>query len=292
MTQSFPTGTNRRLRTSYFTSVLSISLVLFLVGLLGLLVIDARRISDYVKEHVQLVIYLKDGVSEQEVMVLKQLVETSDFAKSVRYVSKQEALDSLRKELGPEAVGILESNPLPASLDIQMNAGYASIDSLERVRSQLAGNENLIDEIGYQRTQVERISRNFRSIAGVLAVFTVLLLLIAVTLINSTIKLSLYSSRFLIKSMQLVGATRSFIRRPFLLRSARHGLLAGLIASSMLGLMLYLLTGWFPDLEALNDGRSVLLLCCGLLAVGIIISTLSTYAATNRYLKLRMDDLY
>ncbi len=292
MTTTIAKENRRRLRTSYFSAVLSISLVLFMVGLLGILVMDARKLSDYVKEHVQLSVYLNDAATPPEIVAFRQLISESDFARETFYISKEAALDSLKKELGEDAVGMLESNPLPASIDVRVKADYASVDSLEKIKASLSSNGNLVDEVSYQRTQVDKISRNFRSVAWALLAFSALLLLIAIALINNTIKLSLYSSRFVIKSMQLVGATQGFIRRPFIVRSVKHGLFAGMIACVLLAIILYLLTDRFPDLGQLTDISSIGMLFSAIIVLGILISGISTYLAVNKHLKVRVEDLY
>ncbi|MFM7218126.1 MAG: cell division protein FtsX [Bacteroidota bacterium] len=263
-----------------------------MVGLLGLLVIDARKFSDYIKEHVELTVFLKDEIQPAEVNALHQLITDAPFTKSVKYVSKEQALDSLKKELGEDAFSMLESNPLPASLDVAVKADYASADSLEKVRDYLAANEELVQEVVYQRTQVDRLQRNFDTIAIALSVFCLLLLLIALTLINNTIRLSLFSSRFLIKSMQLVGATRSFIRRPFLLRSMIYGCLSAVGAILLLSCVLYLISVKFPELGQFSQLKDLSLLFGGVLLAGVFLSGVSTLFAVNRYLRMRSEELY
>lgn len=263
-----------------------------MIGMLGILVLDARKLSDYVREHVQLTVFLKDEAGKPEVDALQQLISESAFTRSVRYISKEEALDSLKKELGEDATGMLESNPLPASLDIRVKAEYTDPDSLEAIRTSLSGNDKIVQEVIYQRSQVDQINRNFRTVALGLAAFSILLLLVAVALINNTIRLSLYSSRFLIKSMQLVGATRNFIRWPFLKRSFAYGLTAGLFALILLSGIVYLIAVKFPDFGQLSDTQSLLILFGTILVSGILLSGISTYFAVNKYLRLKLDELY
>jgi cell division transport system permease protein len=282
----------KRLRTSYFSVILSVSLVLFILGLLGILVMDAQKLSNYVKEHVQVTVFLHDDAAEPEVAALQELIKEAVFTKSVRYVSKQAALDSLRKDLGEDALGMLESNPLPASLDIKVKAEYAGADSLKKIKDALAGNQQLISEVTYKESEVEQISRNSRSLALGLLLFSAVLLLIAVALINNTIRLSLHSSRFVIKSMQLVGATRGFIRAPFIKRSFLHGMISGLLASGLLMVILYLIADRFPEIGQLSDFRAIALLMCGIIGLGVLISAVSTFFAVNKYLSLRTEELY
>lgn len=263
-----------------------------MMGLLGLLVIDARKFSDYIKEHVELTVFLRDEVQPAEVNALQELIANAAFTKSVRYVSKEQALDSLKKELGEDAFSLLESNPLPASLDVAVKADYASADSLEKVRDYLAANEESVQEVVYQKTQVDRLQRNFDTIAIALTVFCLLLLLIAVTLINNTIRLSLFSSRFLIKSMQLVGATRAFIRRPFMLRSMLYGCVSAFAAIVLLCCVLYAISIKFPDLGQFSQPNDLAFLFAGVVVAGMLLSGMSTLFALNRYLRMRSEDLY
>ncbi|HNQ00093.1 MAG TPA: permease-like cell division protein FtsX, partial [Bacteroidia bacterium] len=204
---------NKRLRTSYVSAIISISLVLFMLGILGLLIIDARKISDYVREHVELNVFLQDGIPDTEVNAYREQLQSLSFVRSTRYVSKEEALDSLKKELGEGAVSMLESNPLPATIDIGLKAEYAHPDSLRLIRELLSQNKMVRDVI-YQETEISRMNKNFRTVALIILFFSALLFFVAIALIHNTIRLSIHSRRFLIKSMQLVGATKNFIRWP------------------------------------------------------------------------------
>ena len=282
---------NKRLRSSYFSSIISIALVLFMLGMLGMLVLDAKKISDYVKEHVQLNVFLKDDADEQEISAFSNLLERNDAFKSVRFISKQEALDSLKQQLGADATGMLEVNPLPASFELKLNAGYASPDLVKKIADEI-GKNKFVREVTYQQSQVDRMNDNFRLIAIGMFVFCALLFFIAVALINSTIRLSMFSKRFLIKSMQLVGATRSFIRRPFIRRSLLHGLYAGIIAAVLLSLMLYLVRIKIPDFVQIQDMKENGILFGAIILFGIILSAFSTFFAVNRYLRIRVEELY
>lgn len=202
-----PKEGSKRLRTSYASSIISVSLVLFMLGLLGLLVLDANKISDYVKEHIQLNVYLQDDINQEDLNLFLQALNESDFVRSTRYVSKEEALDSLKKELGEGAMGMIDNNPLPATIDINLKASYANPDSLQRIKDQLS-TIRLVREVAYQQAEIKKMNENFRTVAMVILIFCALLLFVAVVLINNTIRLAMYSKRFLIKSMQLVGATK------------------------------------------------------------------------------------
>ncbi len=281
----------KRLRSSYASSVISISLVLFMLGLLGLLVLDAKKISDYVREHVQLNIFLKDNIEEAELKKYIASINQLPYVKSSRYVSKEEALDSLKKDLGEGALGMLESNPLPATIDVNINALYARPDSLEKIKETLSSNKNVV-EVTYQQNEVDKMNKNFSTLAMIILIVCGLLLFIAMVLINNTIRISLYSKRFLIKSMQLVGATKSFIRWPFLKRGLLHGFIAGLVSIVLLSGIIYLIQQRFPEFGQLSDIRILGILFLGVIVFGFILSGLSTYFAINRHLKRSVDDLY
>ncbi|MCC7231327.1 MAG: cell division protein FtsX [Bacteroidia bacterium] len=280
-----------RLRSGYTSSVISISLVLFILGLLGLLAIDARKISDYIKEHVEINLFLTDDASVPDIMEFQKSLGEMDFVLSTTYVSREAALDSLKKELGEGATGMLESNPLPSTIDIRVKADYARTDSLERIKQRLSGNR-IIREIAYQASEVEKLNSNFRTIALVLLVFCVLLFIVSVALINNTIRLSMYSKRFLIKSMQLVGATRSFIRWPFLRKGMVHGIYSSLVAILLLCGIIYLIYTRFPELNQLSELRILGCLFAGILLTGVVLSGISTYFAVNRFLGLKSSDVF
>jgi len=282
---------SRRLRSSYVSTVVSISLILFTLGLLGLLILDARKISDYVKEHIQLVVFLKDDVAAVEVSAWQDLLEKSAFSKSVRYVSKEAALDSLKSTLGESAVSMLDNNPLPASFDIRLNAAYANPDSMAQITRQLSS-APLVREVVYQQNEVSLLTRNIKTISIIILAFSGLLFLIAIALIHNMVRLAIYSKRFLIKSMQLVGATRGFIRRPFIRKGLANGLYGGLIACAMLGGLLYAAVQQFSDLGRLQDPQTLAILFGGILVTGLVLSGISTFFAVRKYLRLSSEELY
>jgi len=282
---------SRRLRSSYISSVVSTSLILFTLGLLGLMLLNAKKLSDYVKEHIQLVVFLNDSVAPVEISAMQGLLEKAPFVKSVQYVSKEQALDSLKKTMGENAVGMIESNPLPASFDISMNARYANADSLSSIVAGLNANPQ-VREVYFPQNDVAMIFRNLKTIGLVILLFSALLFVIAFALINNMVRLAVYSKRFLIKSMQLVGATRGFIRRPFLRRGLMNGLYGGLVACAMLGGLIYLACSQYSELAGLQDKQTLVLLFCGVLAAGLLLSGISTYFAVRKYLRLTTDELY
>jgi cell division transport system permease protein len=286
-----PRDGNFRLRTSYASAVISISLVLFMLGLLGLLIVDARKISDYVKEHVQLNIFLHDNIPNSQLNSFIKTINDLPYVRSARYVSKEEALDSLKKDLGDGAVSMLESNPLPATIDVNIHANYARPDSLKWIREKLSTYKPVMD-VTYQQDEVDKMNQNFRTVAMVILVFCGLLLFVAVVLINNTIRLSLYSKRFLIKSMQLVGATKGFIRWPFLKKGLIHGFYAGFISNFLLCAIIYLIHQNFPELGQLSDMTILGFLFASVVVFGFLFSGVSTFFAVNRYLHQHVDEMY
>ncbi len=286
-----PKDGNSRLRTSYASAIISISLVLFMLGLLGLLVVDAKKLSDYVKEHVQLNIFLQDDISNSQLNSFLKTVSDLPYVRSARYVSKEEALDSLKKDLGEGAVSMLESNPLPATVDVNINAAYAHPDSLRWIKEKLSSYKPVL-EVTYQQDEVNKMNQNFRTVAMIILVFCGLLLFVAVVLINNTIRLSLYSKRFLIKSMQLVGATKGFIRWPFLKKGLIHGFYAGTISIILLSAIIYLIHQHFPEFGQLSDITILGYLFAGVIVFGFLFSGFSTFFAVNRYLHQHIDELY
>jgi cell division transport system permease protein len=283
--------TKRRLRSSYVTSMISISLVLFLLGMLGLLVLNAKRLSDYVKENIGFSVILKENVKEVDVILLQKSLDASEFVKSTNYITKDEAARELQEELGEDFIEFLGFNPLLASIEVHLNASYANQDSINVIEKNLQQYEQ-IKEVFYQKSLVSLVNENIRKISLIILVFSSLLLLVAITLINSTIRLAVYSKRFIINTMQLVGATRGFIRRPFLYRSAGNGILAALLAMGFLAGVLYAAQKEFRDIISFQDIEIIAILFLGVLLFGIVINWISTFFAVSKYLRMKVDKLY
>ncbi|MBS3775041.1 MAG: permease-like cell division protein FtsX [Bacteroidales bacterium] len=283
--------TRRRLRSSYMTSVISIAMVLFLLGILGLLVLNAQKISEYVKENIGFSIILKEGVKEVEIIRLQKMLDTKQYVKSTQYVTKEEAARELKKELGEDFVDFLGYNPLLASIDVHLHAEYANPEGIDDIKQDLQQYDE-IKEVYYQKSLVDLINQNIQKIGLIILIFSGFLFLIALTLIHNTIRLSIYSKRFIINTMQLVGATRGFIRRPFIFRGILHGIYGSLIAMGFLFGVIYLLQDEFSNIISLQDVEVVSMLFAGVFLMGILISWISTYIAVNKYLKINPDRLY
>lgn len=283
--------TKRRLRSSYLTSIISITLVLLMLGLLGLLILNAKRVSDYVKENIGFSIILKENVKEVDIIRLQKNLDASDYVKSTEYITKEQAAEELQQELGEDFIEFLGYNPLLASIEVHLYAPYANPDSLEVIEGDFQ-NYDQIKEVFYQKSLVNLLNENIRKISLIILVFSALLFLIAIALINNTIRLSVYSKRFIIHTMQLVGATRGFIRRPFLYRSAFHGLIASLLAIGLLSGLLYLGQQEFQEIISFRDIEILGVLFLAVLVLGIAINWISTFFAVNKYLRMNVDKLY
>ncbi|MFC2087481.1 cell division protein FtsX, partial [Bacteroidota bacterium] len=214
--------TKRRLRTSYLTTIVSISLVLFLLGIMGLLLMNAKRLSDYVKENIGFTLFLNDGVKEADIIRVQKILDASGYVKETEFISKERAAQILQEDLGEDFIEFLGYNPLSASIDVKLFARYANPDSLAKIENEFK-RFPIVNEIYYQENLLHLVNENVSKISIAILLFSGLLLLISLTLINNTIRLSVYSKRFIINTMQLVGATGAFIRRPFLLKAALHG---------------------------------------------------------------------
>ncbi|MFN4931993.1 MAG: cell division protein FtsX [Bacteroidia bacterium] len=282
---------HRKIRSSFFSTIVSLSLVLFVLGLLGLVVLNAKKLSDYVKENIGLSIILKDSIRDAEFMSLRKQLDVEPFVKKATFVTKEQAAESLKKDLGEDFVKFLGYNPLLSSFDIKLNAEYANADSLQAIEKKLLLNNN-VKEVYYQKSLVNVINDNVRKIGIVLLSFCLLLSVIAIALINNTIRLYIYSKRFIIRTMQLVGATTAFISRPFIIKSVWNGFYSALITIAMLMGLIYTAQNNFPELIGLNDIKLFIQLFAMVMIAGVGITFLSTYFAVKKYLKIQTDDLY
>lgn len=283
--------TRRRLRSSYATSIISISLVLFLLGLLGLLLLNAKKLSDYVKENIGISIILKDGVKEVEMRRLQKDLDAAPYVKSTEYISKEEAAKKLQDELGEDFIDFLGYNPLLASIDVYLFADFANVDSITGIEAKI-GRFPEVKEVFYHKSLVHLINENVRKISYFIFAFSALLFIIALALINNTIRLSVYSRRFLINTMQLVGATNSFIRRPLLMKSIMHGIYGTLIAIGLLCGIIYLAQKEFSEIVNFGDVEILGVLFIFVLFLGILITWMSTFFAVNKFLRAQEDELY
>lgn len=278
-------------KSVYVSTVISIALVLLMTGLLGLILIHAKNLSQYVRENIVLNIIMNADVEESSVLAFQKKVDADDYVLRSDYVSKDSAAIKLSEELGEDFVTFLGHNPLSASLDVYLKSEYANTDSIAAFIDKFSSNKQ-VNEIVYQESLIETINQNIRVIGLIILAFALILLTIAIALINNTIRLAIYSQRFIIKSMQLVGATQSFIRKPFIGYGALHGLIGGIIAIGLLLATLYFAQREIPELVLLKNWFEFGLIFVGVIILGIVISTLSTYFAVSKYLRLRSNELY
>lgn len=269
------------------------SMVLFMLGLLGIILLNAKKLSDYAKENIGFAIYLNKNVKEADIIQLKKTLDAEVYVKSTEYIDEDRAVEILKEELGEEEdfMSFLEYNPLLASIDIRLNPDYAHPDSLAKFESQLLENPQ-IHEVDIRKDLAVLINDNVQKISLLLLGFSALLLIIAVGLINNTIRLSIYSHRFIIKTMQLVGATHGFIRRPFVWKGIINGIIAALLAILLLYGVFYLTRQNLPEIIDLQNLEMYLTLFAIVMMLGVIISWFSTSLAVSKYLRAQTGDLY
>ncbi len=281
----------KRLNSSYITTIVSITLVLFMLGLLGLIVLHAKKLSDYVKENIGFSIIMKENVKEAGIIKLQKILDATEYVKSTEYITKEEAAKEFEEELGEEFTSFLGYNPLLPTIEVRFKAEYANNDSLTIIKEKILENSN-VKEVFYQESLVDVVNKNVRKIGFIILGFSTLLLIIAIALINNTIRLSVYSKRFLIRSMQLVGATRYFISKPFIWKGILHGVIGALNAIILLAGIIYFSQRELPELINLQDIDLFLSLFGIVIVLGIIISWLSNVLAVRKYIRLKTDSLY
>lgn len=278
-------------KTTYVPTVISITLVLLLSGMLGLILVHAKKLSSHVKENMVLNVMVNEDAKEDDILNLRQQINQSSWVRKTDYISKEQAARTLSKDLGEDFVEFLGQNPLLPSLDVYLNANYADTTHV-RIFSTHVLKKPFVKEVVYQPSLIGMVDQNIQKISLIILGFTLVLLVVSVTLINNTIRVAIHSQRFLIKSMQLVGATKAFIRAPFLKTGILQGLLAGLIAAMLLCLGLYVAQRQIPELVVLSDWREFGIVLAVDVAVGMLIAVSSTYLAVSKYLRLQIFDLY
>ena len=282
---------SKKTKSIYISTVFGIAMVLLMVGLLGLILVHANKLSRYVKENIVLNVYVDESAHESDVLQLQKQLEGNPIVKQTQYVSKELAARNLQKDMGEDFVKFLGYNPLSQSLDVYLKADYANTTDIEKFKSELLKNP-MIKEVKYQESLVGQMNKNLTSISLFILGFAVIFVFLSVALINNTIRLAIYSQRFLIKSMQLVGATKSFIRKPFILYGIWHGVLGALIAIVILMFTLYIAQKQIPDLVILQDYTEFGIVFVLIVGLGIFISAFSTFLAVNKYLRLKIYNLY
>jgi len=281
----------KSIRTSYISTVISISLVLFMLGLLGLIILNAQKLSNHVKENIGFSIFLHENTTAEQASKIQENLNKQAYVKRTQFINKEEAAKLLQQDLGEDFVEFLGYNPLLASIDVNMNAAYAHPDSIGWIEASLARNPQIL-EVSYQKDLISAVNANVRKIGIILLGFSVLLLIVVIALINNTIRLAIYSKRFLIKTMQLVGATGGFIRRPFVWRGIINGFFSALIAIALLSGVIYSVAQNMPDILDIADIQLYGILGVGVIVLGVLISWVSTSLAVRKFLRIQSTDLY
>ncbi len=281
----------RRLVGAWLSTVISISLVLLLVGVAALLVVNARSVSDYFKENMQVSVLMKQEVDDEEAMEYVSELDAMPFIKSSKFVSREQGTKEMAELLGQDFLDVFETAPIPVSVEVTLKADYVSTDSLEVVKRAI-GRSGIVDEVVYQQSLVEKLNTNLKKISVVLGVFIALLLFISFVLINNTVRLNVFSRRFTIHTMKLVGATKAFIRAPFMVQAVFQGLFSALLATVMLVGILFFVRSEFAQLFEVFR-LDLLLVVIGVVIVsGIVICTVSTALVVGRLVSLSKDELY
>ncbi len=284
--------TKRRLRASYFTSVISITLVLFVLGSFGLIVLHANMISKHIKENIQMDVYMKKNAKEAEIKRLRKELDATDGVKSTKYISAEEAKDLYKKEIGEDFIEFLEGeNPLHSSIEIHLNETYANVEELKKLSQQIK-KRDIVEDVRFYEDYVDTINNNIGRLSIFFMIVSALLLLISIVLINNTIRLSVYANRFIIRSMKLIGATPSFIRKPFIMQGIVQGIISSILSIGLLISILYKLNQYYPDLVNLNHIDFYLILFTAILILGIILTWSSSSLSVRKFLKMKIDNLY
>jgi len=281
----------RRFQSSYLTTLVSITLVLFMLGLLGLILLQSKRLSNYVRENLSIRIIFHEGTREADILRFQKDLDIREYTKYTEYITPDEAARQMEALLGEDFIGFLGGNPLPPSIDVYLKGDFTTLTTIENLEKEIMQNTR-VKEVYYQRSLIEAINRNIRRISLILLGFSALLLLIAVALINNTIRLSVYSRRFLIRTMQLVGATHWFISRPFVFMGLMQGIYSAIIAIILLIGVVYLAVVQVPDLILLRDPILMGFLFGFVILLGALISAISTSLAVRKYLRIRTENLY
>ncbi|MBO2523722.1 MAG: cell division protein FtsX [Bacteroidetes bacterium] len=285
--------TKRRLRGSYLISLMSIMLVLFVLSLFSSLVLFANKISDYIKENIGFEIVMNKGVKEKDIIDFQHVLDKKEYVKSTEYISQEEATRRLTEDLGEDILDWLGDveNPLLPSIDVRFKSEYANNDSIAKIEKWVMRNKN-VKEVYFQKSLIHSIDKNVNKIAAVLLLVGAVLLIMAITLIGHTVRLSVYSKRFVVRSMQLVGATEGFIIKPFLKSFVIQGVIGSVLSLALLSIFLYRVMRDVPELASLTGFGSFAVIYISVLVLGVLLTTLSTLFAMRKYLRADIDDLY
>lgn len=291
MKETKPKKINKRIFNSWITSLISISLVLTMLGLLGIILVNGRQLSDYVREKIGFTLVLSDNIKPAEIKRLQEKLDKSSYVKSTRYIDKETASQELTAQLGEDFTGFLGYNPLFESIEVKLYANYTSSDSVQILEKKFLAYPQ-VKEVYYQKDLVQIINQNIKKITVFVLIISVLLMIIFIALINNTIRISVYSQRFTINTMQMVGASNSFIRKPFLKQSLLMGFYGSIIANIIISLGIYL---YRNELQGLISSEVIYptgIVFAGVFILGLVFSHLSTYFAVNKFLRMKFDEMF
>tara|TARA_B110000914_G_scaffold217404_1_gene223463 strand:+ start:68 stop:946 length:879 start_codon:yes stop_codon:yes gene_type:complete len=291
MPSKFDSYQKRRLRSSYFSVVISIALVLFMVGFLGLILLKSTQVANHFKEEVMITLFLKNNTSKEQIENLRKSLLKEKFSRKIVYISKGEAAKFYTEDLGEDFINYLGTNPLKNSVDIYLNPGFVTPEKMQEISDKF-DNNSFVFEVSYDKPLVTFLTQNIQKVSFWLFAISSFFGLIALILINSSIRLSVYSKRFNIKTMQMVGATKGFIRKPFIWSGIKLGFIGAFISLAGLAAVIYYIDQKIPTLQLITDYHTLVYLGCGILLIAFIISWLSTFFATQRFLNLQTDELY
>ena len=291
MSGSIESFNKRRLLASYFSVIVSITLVLFLLAFFMFLVLSTKKLANHFKEQVTVTILIKDKAKDVDITQLQKTLSVAPFVKSIKFISKEEAAETFSKDIGEDFVTFIGTNPLQNAIDLSLKAEYADPDKMQEIKRDLE-QHTFVSEVVYDQSLVALIHENVNRIGFITLVFSVLFTFVSVLLINASIRLSIYSKRFIIKTMQLVGATRSFIRRPFIYTNVKLGIFSAFVAITFFSLALFSIIKSYPDFAVLLDATVLTVVFIGVFVMGILISWGSTFFTTQRFLNLNTNELY
>ena len=291
MSSSFEKYQKKRLISSYFSVILSTTLVLFLLGILGLLVLNTKKVADFYKEKIAVTVYLKDSAKDVEIKQLQKTLALAEYTKSADFVSKETAAANLTEDIGEDFVAYLGKNPLLNSLDVYLFATFVDTEKLEAIAAEIS-EKNFVKEVSFDKSLVSKLNANIKKIGLGILIACIFFAFVAALLINGSIRLSVYSKRFTIKTMQMVGATKGFIRKPFIWNSVKMGVIAAILALAGMAGALYYANKSLPELQLTSDKMLIGIVFAGILVIGIFITLISSFLATQRFLNLRTDELY
>jgi len=289
----FGKGAARRGKPSYFMSVLGVTLVLFLLGIVGWLVINANKLADHFRENVEVRVYLRNDLNAKDSAALMEYFATQPYVRSHEFINKAKAKQIFLRDGNKNFDEILEYNPLPNSINFSLRREYVNIDTLKRIEAEIEEAQNVyVSDVEYPEQLVTSLNKNLRNISLILLGIAIILAIVVIVLIDNTIRLAMFSNRFLIKTMQMVGATRWFIAKPLNIRAIINGAISGVIAIVLIYILMKVAENIVPEIKALHDDSAMIILFIGLFLIGIAITLFSTYRSVVKYLKMKLDELY